>query len=401
MDDLKLLGLLNPIIACIFAMMFIVFWFRQREKSYILSIGLSFAGLGIGFLVSHFLIEKLSLANLLFIGVLYTLATTAIISGLYRRAGVAGGVGTLLLIGFSGLALSTAVFLLSDNLNLRLYFTNATFGLLWAIGAWRLRKLVNGCGLDTFIMSVMIVISLQFIGMTAVTLNLSGVLTPENYSSSLHWRVINFSTGISSLVFALTLIAMCAIDLLNQVSLIANQDLMTGLNTRRAFESNAEQMMRKLDRTPLPVSLLILDIDHFKSVNDKYGHPVGDEVITQLGRLLSLRMRSADIAGRLGGEEFAVLLWNTDEVGARLLAEEVRSTFSTLPIDGIPDDKEITVSIGVAELLQLESYDSLYSRADKALYAAKNKGRNRVALAPRAPDKRRATEAETMVATSR
>ena len=237
--------------------------------------------------------------------------------------------------------------------------------------------------------------------MTAVTLNLSGVLTPENYSSSLHWRVINFSTGISSLVFALTLIAMCAIDLLNQVSLIANQDLMTGLNTRRAFESNAEQMMRKLDRTPLPISLLILDIDHFKTVNDKFGHPVGDEVITQLGRLLGLRMRSADIAGRLGGEEFAVLLWNTDEVGARLLAEEVRSTFSTLPIDGIPDDKEITVSIGVAELLQLESYDSLYSRADKALYAAKNKGRNRVALAPRAPDKRRATEAETMVATSR
>ncbi len=401
MDDLKLLGLLNPIIACIFAMMFIVFWFRQREKSYILSIGLSFAGLCIGFLVSHFLIEKLSLANLLFIGVLYTVATTAIISGLYRRAGVAGGVGTLLLIGFSGLALSTAVFLLSDNLNLRLYFTNATFGLLWAIGAWRLRKPVNGCGLDTFIMSVMVVISLQFIGMTAVTLNLSGVLTPENYSSSLHWRVINFSTGISSLVFALTLIAMCAIDLLNQVSLIANQDLMTGLNTRRAFESNAEQMMRKLDRTPLPVSLLILDIDHFKTVNDKFGHPVGDEVITQLGRLLSLRMRSADIAGRLGGEEFAVLLWNTDEVGARLLAEEVRSTFSTLPIDGIPDDKEITVSIGVAELLQLESYDSLYRRADKALYAAKNKGRNRVALAPRAPDKCSVIDAGTMVATPR
>lgn len=381
MDDLKLIGLLNPIIANIFALTFIVFWFRQKDKSYILAIGLAFASLGIGFLTSHFFIDKLSLTNVLFIGVLYAVATTAIISGLYRRAGLKGGVGLLLGVGFSGVAASTIAVFQFDELNLRLYLSNATLGLLWGIGAWRLRKTARDSGLEKLILFVMVTICVQFIGLTAITISLSGTITPENYSSSLHWRVVNFSTAISSLVLALTLIGMCSSDMLKQVTLIANQDVLTGLNTRRAFEAQADEVMLKLDRTPLPVSLLIVDIDHFKLVNDEFGHPVGDKVIACLGGLIEKRMRGADFAGRLGGEEFAILLWNTDESGARLLAEEIRSTFSTLPIDGLPDEKQVTVSIGFAEIQRKETYESLYSRADAALYMAKGKGRNRVMAA--------------------
>ena len=381
MDDLKLIGLLNPIIANIFALTFIVFWYRQRDKSYILAIGLAFASLGIGFLASHFFIEKLSLANVLFIGVLYAVATTAIISGLYRRAGLQGGIGALLGTGLFGVALSTIAVLQFDDLNLRLYISNATLGVLWGMGVWRLRKTACDGGLEKLILLVMVAISIQFIGLTAVTLNLSGVLTPENYNGSLHWRVVNFSTAISSLVLALTLIGMCASDLLKQVTLIANQDVLTGLNTRRSFEAQADQVMLKLDRTPLPISLLIIDIDHFKLVNDQFGHPVGDKVISSLGGLIEARVRGSDFAGRLGGEEFAILLWNTDQSGARLFAEELRSTFSTLPIDGVPDETLITVSVGFAEVQEHETYDSLYNRADQALYVAKRKGRNRVAAA--------------------
>ncbi len=381
MDDLKLIGLLNPIIATIFALTFIIFWFRQKDKSYILAIGLAFASLGVGFLASHFFIEKLSLTNVLFIGVLYAFATTAIISGLYRRAGLQGGIGPLLSIGLFGVALSTIAVLQFNDLNLRLYLSNATLGVLWGIGAWRLRKNARDGGLEKLILLVMLAICMQFIGLTAVTLNLSGILTPENYNGSLHWRVVNFSTAISSLVLALTLIGMCASDLLKQVTLIANQDVLTGLNTRRAFEAKTDQVMLKLDRTPLPVSLLIIDIDHFKLVNDQFGHPVGDRVIARLGGLLEMRMRVSDFAGRLGGEEFSVLLWNTDQSGARLFAEEIRSTFSTMPIDGVPDETQITVSVGFAEVQERETYDSLYNRADQALYVAKRKGRNRVAAA--------------------
>jgi len=94
-------------------------------------------------------------------------------------------------------------------------------------------------------------------------------------------------------------------------------------------------------------------------------------------------MRTADVAGRLGGEEFSIMLWNTDQSGARLVAEELRSTFSTLPIEGIPDEMNITVSIGVATAKVTETYESLYSRADRALYDAKHRGRNRVAVAKR------------------
>ena len=381
MEDAKLLGLLNPTIAIIFAMTFIVFWLKQKDKKYILAIGLSYGMLGVGFLAANFIFEKHSVMNVVFVGLLYVFAITTVLGGLYNRAQLQGGVATLLIVGLAGVGMSTMIVLLSDNMNLRIYVTNATLGCLFCIAAWRLRCNASNGSLEKLIVVVFTAISIQFIVLTAFTLYFSGVLTPENYRNSLHWVVINFTTAISSLVLALMLIGVCSSDLMQQITKTANTDVLTGLQTRRAFEDRVAEMMLKLERTPLPVSLLILDIDHFKKVNDQFGHPVGDRAIKQLGGLVIKRMRTADVAGRLGGEEFSIMLWNTDQSGARLVAEELRSTFSTLPIEGIPDEMNITVSIGVATAKVTETYESLYSRADRALYDAKHRGRNRVAVA--------------------
>jgi len=236
MEDAKLLGLLNPTIAIIFAMTFIVFWLKQKDKKYILAIGLSYGMLGVGFLAANFIFEKHSVMNVVFVGLLYVFAITTVLGGLYNRAQLQGGVATLLIVGLAGVGMSTMIVLLSDNMNLRIYVTNATLGCLFCIAAWRLRCNASNGSLEKLIVVVFTAISIQFIVLTAFTLYFSGVLTPENYRNSLHWVVINFTTAISSLVLALMLIGVCSSDLMQQITKTANTDVLTGLQTRRAFE---------------------------------------------------------------------------------------------------------------------------------------------------------------------
>jgi diguanylate cyclase (GGDEF)-like protein len=125
----------------------------------------------------------------------------------------------------------------------------------------------------------------------------------------------------------------------------------------------------------------MLDIDHFKSVNDTYGHPTGDRVLKNLARILQQRLRQTDVIGRYGGEEFAVILVGADGENAIRLMNEIRERFGQLRQQS--DDKEffVTLSCGTAESHHYNSITDLGSAADKALYQAKRTGRNRVVLA--------------------
>jgi diguanylate cyclase (GGDEF)-like protein len=131
------------------------------------------------------------------------------------------------------------------------------------------------------------------------------------------------------------------------------------------------------------VSLVISDLDHFKSVNDNFGHAAGDTVIVTFARFLRSAMADHHLAGRIGGEEFAVLLPGTNLVAARLFAEGARNAFASLTVDGMAPTKRFTASFGVAELAGGETISDLMERADKALYLAKNSGRDCVKIAPR------------------
>jgi diguanylate cyclase (GGDEF)-like protein len=128
----------------------------------------------------------------------------------------------------------------------------------------------------------------------------------------------------------------------------------------------------------------LFDADHFKNVNDEHGHVVGDHVLTAIAEGAASALRSSDILGRLGGEEFAVLLPDTDLAGAMIVAERVRAAVAAREVQSEPDEQgasvgvRVTVSLGVAELRGHEPFESLLKRADRALYAAKDLGRNRV-----------------------
>jgi diguanylate cyclase (GGDEF)-like protein len=129
----------------------------------------------------------------------------------------------------------------------------------------------------------------------------------------------------------------------------------------------------------------MLDLDDFKQVNDSWGHPGGDAVLAMTGQIFDGYTRSTDLVGRIGGEEFALLMPHTASTGAWLLADRLREAIARTPIDFDRRHIRVTGSFGLAQLRPGEDFDSLYARADAALYDAKQAGRNRVRSAPEVP----------------
>jgi diguanylate cyclase (GGDEF)-like protein len=169
--------------------------------------------------------------------------------------------------------------------------------------------------------------------------------------------------------------------LFSQVQALSVTDELTGLHNRRHFFELAEQHFDTSKRYLRPLAAVMADIDHFKSINDTRGHAVGDEVIREVARRLAQAVRATDILGRYGGEEFVLLLPETDDQ-AEILAERVRRSVADTPVRTAAGDLSITVSLGVALRDTDFGVGALINRADMALYQAKNDGRNRVACAP-------------------
>jgi two-component system, cell cycle response regulator len=158
----------------------------------------------------------------------------------------------------------------------------------------------------------------------------------------------------------------------------ATTDGLTGLVNHRTFQERFSTMLGRADRHKSPVSLILTDIDHFKKVNDSYGHPVGDEVLRRVAAILGASARKIDIVARYGGEEFAIVLEATDRAGARQLAERIRADVAQQQFKAAQGTFQVTLSLGVASYPEdAPAKDAVIARADQALYAAKHGGRNR------------------------
>lgn len=162
---------------------------------------------------------------------------------------------------------------------------------------------------------------------------------------------------------------------------ISVTDALTGISNRRHFDDQLINEIKRAQRSGEPLGLLLIDIDHFKSVNDTYGHQVGDDVLRHIAQLLKSKMRrETDMLARYGGEEFCVLLPNTSPEGAHYVAEQLRETIASVPVL-IPGQRtlNLTISIGVSALVPdtIEDREKLLAAADAAVYDAKNAGRNR------------------------
>ena len=160
---------------------------------------------------------------------------------------------------------------------------------------------------------------------------------------------------------------------------LSSRDALTGLANRRQFELAMAREIDRVARAGEPALVLMIDIDHFKRVNDTWGHPTGDQVIRSMAWLLKQRLRSTDVVGRYGGEEFVVMLPSSGLAEARQLLDAIRQDFGCIVHEAADQRFQCSFSAGVAQWAERECADTVLGRADAMLYQAKMGGRNRVA----------------------
>jgi diguanylate cyclase (GGDEF)-like protein len=231
--------------------------------------------------------------------------------------------------------------------------------------------------LDIALVALLAVSGAHFLAKPFIALAVGGVgARPADYSSTVY-ALISQSTGaVLSVAVALLLLVILVTELLGRITTASQTDVLSGLLNRRGFETKMAPLVETARRTGLPLSLIVCDLDRFKSVNDSYGHATGDRLIEAFAGSLLSAVGERHLVGRIGGEEFAILAYNANLGSARLLAESVRIAFTRTPIADMPATERFSASFGVAEMGEGETMDDLFRRADHALYRAKQDGRD-------------------------
>lgn len=213
---------------------------------------------------------------------------------------------------------------------------------------------------------------------------------PQGYMATTYAALSQSMACVTLVALALVLLLVMMRDTTAEMVARSETDALSGILNRRGFDMHAERMLAHARRTNEPLTLITADIDHFKSINDRFGHAVGDQVIAHFAAVLRRSVSGEAIVSRLGGEEFAVLLAATPLAAGRRVAEAMRERFGADRLEHLDGDHVVTASFGVAQLTQGDTLFDLSRRADAALYRAKAGGRDRVghalAEAPAAPD---------------
>ncbi|RUM98431.1 GGDEF domain-containing protein [Pseudaminobacter arsenicus] len=373
-----------PMLSAILAMAFFVLWTYQRQRKYILILCLSYLAVGGGFLL-HYVTLPIGLLGTKFLAnSLFAVAVLGLSTAMIARQGrqvpwpVLGG---LVLVGMA--ALSWFMFV-DPSLIKRLFAVNFTFAAVAFVVAAELRASVRNQLADRALMVVAILGGFNFLIRPIITVWLDGSYD-ESYSdfyTSASWVFLNFSAVLFSVLITLCLVTGIAMDVFEELQTESHTDPLSGLLNRRGFEGEALLCLDQSVRKGLPVALVLADLDHFKAINDTYGHSVGDRVISAFGAHLRAAGGKGAVVARIGGEEFAVVLPAVDLATARLFAEGVRASFSRDGILGLSANPgRVTASFGVAALGMGEDLAGLICRADDALYKAKKGGRDSVCLA--------------------
>lgn len=251
-----------------------------------------------------------------------------------------------------------------------LFFAGA--GLLCCLRAWRLRNI--GDAIIAWAALTMVV---------GVPIALYQLLGPANLAKA---QAIAF--GVHSSAYALVAIGFLAsvlIEYQQHLSHLATEDPLTRLLNRRGLEDALHVSLAHASRQGLPTSAIMVDIDHFKRVNDSFGHDVGDQVIRLVAEFLQRMSRASDVVARIGGEEYLLILPDTSLDAARSLAERIRLAVDERPLVVDHQRIPVTVSLGVASCTGDVNLDELGQEADRAMYLAKRGGRNRVASVENKP----------------
>jgi diguanylate cyclase (GGDEF)-like protein len=384
LDTRLFIALLNPGIALVLASAFLALWLHQRHRLYLAVMALAYCASAIGFLLQYFNLPFGHDPTRVLSNLCFTLAASCLACAVVARYGRRVPYLAIGFLAAGGLAAFFWFLFVHPHLTWRIYSINFAFGGICLVVAAELRT-VRGNGPTEKILFVLSLASaLNFFLRTLVVLEMSGPLVSQaDLYDSIYWNTALLSHAVLSLLIALSLFTAAALDVLTSLKSESHTDPLSGLLNRRGFEERATAMLKRAQESGAPAALVLADLDHFKAVNDVFGHAVGDRVIVAFAAALRSTAGKSGIVGRLGGEEFAVLLPVSDLGAARLFAESVRTAFPRNTPGDLPVKARVTASFGVAA--GDDSLTALLSQADNALYQAKRSGRDSVRISYRRP----------------
>ena len=236
--------------------------------------------------------------------------------------------------------------------------------------------------LDRLLVFVSSAAALSYLAKPLIAWRIGGADTPQNYLASDYAAISQSLGSVILIALALVLLLVMMRDMTIEMIARSETDPLSGLRNRRGFEVHGEQMVADAIHGHQPLTLVTVDIDRFKTINDRFGHPVGDKVIIAVAELLSSATGEGDLVARLGGEEFALVLAGQEIEQAARSAELMRQRVQTELSQAVGNAQVVSASFGLAQLSPDEALSSLARRSDLALYEAKNTGRNKVSIAP-------------------
>lgn len=358
----------------LFAATFLCVWLLERRRRHLLFFSLAFAAVGSATVVQFALWPPDIGYNTIVSAMLYTAGPLLLVEGVLVRSRRSMPL-VLHAAWFAAIVgLLCYFYYVDNNLQIRVYALNLGMGCIILSGAWRLRDLVRGNVIDRAMVWLLFGLGLTFF----VRVLLDGSTVPsdnvEAFFESEFWVWAQFTMSVLGVGMGLGLLVVACADIVLALKAERDSDPLTGLLNRRGLQSRTPRLPTT-DREPL--SIVACDIDRFKAINDRFGHAAGDVVLSTFAKIIKATLREGDIAARIGGEEFVIVMKDAPVGDAFLLTERLRRAIADVRFGEMSEDFTVTCSFGIAEFHAGEGLWDAIGRADKILYAAKRAGRNR------------------------
>ena len=374
----SLFQLINPLAFLLFAGGFLAIYLANRSLIAARVFAMSYAIGAVAFTIDFFRDGLPVVLGSFLTNGLYTATSVLFTAAISIR--YAGRIPTaaLSIAALGGFGAYAAYYFMEPDIYLRSIFINFVNAGVLAVGVFAMRKAAKRA-IDKVVFIVNALLAAQcVIRPLLVGLFLDGPMTIETYTSSLFYLSLHLVLGALAIAMAMSLLVAFSMETIEDLGRRSVTDVLSGVFNRRGFEEEAEAAMRAMAAGDA-AALLLADIDRFKAVNDTYGHGFGDRVIAQMGALFRGYSNAGRIAGRLGGEEFALFIPGARLADAANIAEAMRRKFAAVEFEAADRRQSFAASFGVAQLQKDDSLFDLLARADEALYLAKETGRDRVA----------------------
>jgi diguanylate cyclase (GGDEF)-like protein len=369
--------LLTPIVCFAFAAAFFTMYLYSRKKPSIGLFALSYFIGGLSFVYGVFRGNFDEIITSLTINGLYLLTLCILTAAISLHFSKKIPYLTLTLITTITLGAMSWFLLIDYSMSLRTAVMNFGAGLL-LLPALAVIPRKNCPPIYKAIFWVLVVSFAQFYVRTSLTLYFATEqLTMETYGDSIYLVAFHFSMTLASVGLALTLCIAIGMEEIIQMRRLSETDALSGLVNRRGFEQEVTGQIEMALARKVPLSLIVCDIDHFKRINDTFGHDVGDQIIRGFAKIIESSCRRTDLVARIGGEEFCIMLPVATKEMALLVANSARETFHNNKFRSLPKGEFCSASFGVAQIEVGDTYETLFKRADSALYKAKQTGRNK------------------------